>query len=257
MRANGGNGSVIPKSGSLTGSSQGRSRRLRWSWKSRRQTERSSARRTEPSSLSGSTRRGQRFSAARGDRGLQRISCAGMPSTFAWGGGAHLEPLKGEDLYRVPATGQPSASLDGFVTRDLKCIAHWAPQVLEDMALLLNVVECDGKWPTSTIRAAITLIKKFRGVPKPFAMRSSTVLSTWYRTYPATATWQECCVPAKSHASRAGSSAKDLALRVTFDNIDRGVMEAVLRHRCLMGGLKRGIEGMYARLGAHFGLGGC
>ena len=134
-----------------------------------------------------------------------------------------LPPLTGDDLARtIRAAGQSSASLDGYDVRDLKCIQQWAPGLLDDVAVVYSLVERHAMWPTSMIKACITLIEKVRGQTKPLGMRPIMVLSAWYRLwgaarYAATASWQEQWVPAESYASRSKKSAVDLALKVAQD----------------------------------------
>lgn len=144
-----------------------------------------------------------------------------------------LGPLTGDDLVKAALATKPSsASLDNWQPSAITTLAQWYPMVFNDLALILNWIEEQGKWPVQIMDAYTSLIPKDDTVidVAPTDFRPITVLSAVYRLYAkarfgSLLQWQEGWVTESVFGCRSGKSAEGMAMEIAMELESTGYTE--------------------------------
>jgi hypothetical protein len=197
------------------------------------------------------------------------------------------DPISGEMLRETLVKMKNNAAgLDQWAASDLKILLNWHPELFDDLAEILNVIEDCGRWPDAMVQGFVSLIPKDASDPEPTptSLRPITILSAVYRLWArsrfdqAMDTWQELWVLDNVWGCRRKRGAEGLFLGVAldldeatnkilvggvsydfakaFDYIPQELLFGVLRHRGLSERILKPLEGMYGQLTRMFKLQG-
>ena len=117
-----------------------------------------------------------------------------------------------------------AAGLDGWSFAALKAVATCCPVVFDELALLLQLVEDTGCWPSCMTSAAVALIPKDSSIsePGPSDLRPLSIQSCVYRLWAEArlsdiVLWQDRWLADGAFGFRPGHSAEGLFFAAALD----------------------------------------